>query len=470
MAKKAEPSGPSMERLSFSGSELRAVLEEVHDYHAIFAPLYARREQRQWSELYLQGLVSPEIERKSIEPMVLTIQGANLNAVRAVQQFIGAGAWEDGPVLTQHRREVQVTLGEQDAVITLDGSDFPKQGKESVGTKRQHCGELGKTANCQAGVFLGYVSRKGYTLVDRRLYLPHEWVSSPAYRERREKCGVPKELVFRTKNELAGEMIEALVAEAVLTCRWVACDEAFGCDTVLLDRIAAVGLWYFAEVPATTRVWTKRPLMQVPTWCGRGRKPTRPVVPDEQPSPRAVCEIAQSLPKQSWSRHTIKEGSKGPILADFAALRIVAVRDALPGPDVWLVLRRHLETDEVKYYLCNAPAETSLDELVRISGLRWPIETCFEEGKQHLGMGDYEVRSWTGWHHHMTLCILAHHLIVRVQLRLKKNTSVHPAPGRPSPIGPVTEAAVRSGVGPQGHCVPTGSQPCCPQVSSPTAT
>jgi SRSO17 transposase len=459
-----------MEPLCFSESELRAVVEEVHDYHAIFAPLYARREQRQWGELYLQGLVSPDIERKSIEPMVLTIQGANINAVRAVQQFVGAGAWDDGVILKQHRREVQATLGEEDAVITLDGSDFPKQGKESVGTKRQHCGELGKTANCQAGVFLGYVSRKGYTLVDRRLYVPEEWVRSPAYQERREKCGVPKDLVFRTKNELAGEMIEALVAQAALTCRWVACDEAFGCDTGLLDRIAAVGLWYFAEVPENTRVWTKRPIAQVPTWCGRGRKPKRPVIPEGQPSPRAVSEIAQRLPTQSWSRHTIKEGSKGPIVADFAALRVVAVRDALPGPDVWLVLRRHLETGEVKYYLCNAPAETSLDELVRISGLRWPIETCFEEGKQHLGMGDYEVRSWAGWHHHMTLCILAHHLIVRVQLKLKKNTSVHPAPGRPSPIGSVTEAAVRSGMGPWGHCVSTGSQPCCPQISSPTAT
>jgi SRSO17 transposase len=470
MEKEVESAGPTMEALSFSESELRVVLQEVHAYHAIFAPLYGRREQREWGEFYLRGLVSPDIERKSIEPMVLTLRGADANAVRAVQQFVGAGAWDDGAILKQHRKEVQVTLGEEDGVITLDGSDFPKQGKDSVGTKRQHCGQLGKTANCQAGVFLGYVSRKGYTLLDRRLYLPKEWITSPEYEDRREKCGIPKDIVFRTKNELAAQMIEGLVAEGVLSCRWVACDEAFGCDTSLLDRIAAAGLWYFAEVPENTRLWTQRPVTQVPPWSGRGRKPQRLVVPAGQPSPRPVSEMAQALPMKSWNRHSIKEGSKGPIFADFAALRVLAVRNGLPGPDVWLVLRRNLETAEVKYYLCNAPAETPLSELVRISGLRWPIETCFEEGKQYLGMGHYEVRSWTGWHHHLTLCILAHHLIVRVQLKLKKNTSVHSAPSCPAPIRPVAEAAVRSELGDRGYRVSTGSQPCCPQGSSPTAT
>jgi SRSO17 transposase len=468
MAKKVKPAGPTVERLTFSGPELRAVLQEVHDYHAIFAPLYGRREQREWGEVYLRGLVSPEIEKKSIEPMVLTLKGADANAVRAVQQFVGSGAWDDEAILRRHRREVQVTLGEQDGVITLDGSDFPKQGKESVGTKRQHCGQLGKTANCQAGVFLGYVSRKGYTLLDRRLYLPREWVTSPEYQQRREKCGVPENIVFRTKNELAAEMLEALVAEPTLSCRWVACDEAFGCDTSLLDRIAATGLWYFAEVPENTRVWTQRPITKVPSWSGRGRKPHRLVVPAGQPSPRPVSEVAQALPTGAWSRHSIKEGSKGPILADFSALRVAAVRDGLPGSEVWLVLRRNLDTAEVKYYLCDAPAETALSELVRISGLRWPIETCFEEGKQYLGMGDYEVRSWAGWHHHMTLCILAHHLIVRVQSRLKKNTSVYSAPGRPAPIGPAPEASLRPELGDGGYHVSASSQPRCLQGSSPT--
>ena len=130
--------------------------------------------------------------------------------------------------------------------------------------------------------------------------------------------------------------------------------------------------------------------------------------------------MASALPAEAWRRQTIKEGSQGPMVADFAALRVVAVRDALPGPDVWLVLRRHMETQELKTYLSNAPIDTPLETLVRMSGMRWPIETCFEDGKQLLGMGDYEVRSWTGWHHHMTLVILAHFFVVRMSLRFKK--------------------------------------------------
>ena len=132
---------------------------------------------------------------------------------------------------------------------------------------------------------------------------------------------------------------------------------------------------------------------------------------------------------EHWSRHTIKEGSKGPIVADFAVLRVINVRDGLPGGEVWLVLRRNIATREVKFFLSNAPVETELTTLVRISGMRWPIETCFEDGKQFLGMGDYEVRSWIGWHHHMTLCILAHHFLVRVQQEFKKNSEADSAPG-----------------------------------------
>jgi SRSO17 transposase len=130
--------------------------------------------------------------------------------------------------------------------------------------------------------------------------------------------------------------------------------------------------------------------------------------------------VATALPAEAWTRQTIKEGSQGPMVAEFAARRGVAVRDTLPGPDVWLVLRRHLETGELKTYLCHAPVDTALEQLVHMSGMRWPIETCFEDSKQLLGMGDYEVRSWTGWHHHMTLIILAHFFVVRMSLRLKK--------------------------------------------------
>jgi|SRR5215471_11317740 len=395
------------------------LVEELREYHAIYSPLFQRREQREGADKYLRGLLL-EIPRKSIEPMVLALEGANAKAVRTLQLFISEGTWDDETLLHRHWQEVDTLLGEDDGVLTLDGSDFLKQGQASVGVKRQYCGEVGKRANCQAGVYLGYASRQGYTLVDRRLYLPQEWVADERYAERRRRCGVPAALTFKTKPTLGWEMMQAVHQASTLRARWVTCDEAFGRDTSLLDHIDGIGLWYFAEVPHDTQVWRQRPATAVPPWSGRGRKPTRTRRQAGEAEPEAVALLAASVPADRWVRRTIKEGSKGPLVAQFAALRVIAMREGLPGPEVWLVLRRNLVTGELKAYLCNAPADTPLAMLVRLSGMRWPIETCFEDGKQYLGMGDYEVRSWRGWHHHMTLCILAHFFLVRACLRLKK--------------------------------------------------
>jgi SRSO17 transposase len=250
-----------------------------------------------------------------------------------------------------------------------------------------------KRANCQAGVFLGYASVYDYTLVDRRLYLPQEWVEDAAYADRQRKCGVPVDLVFQTKPALGWEMIREVVDDQRWRCRWVTCDEACGRDTAFLDQVAGSGLWYFAEVPHDTRVWRQRPTTVVPQWAGRGRTPTRRRLGAGQPEAEAVTVVAASMPAAAWRRRVIKEGAKGPIGADFVCMRVVAVRAGLPGPEVWLLLRHHVDTGELKTYVYNTPSATALETLVRVSGMRWPIETCFEEGKQYLGMGDYAVRS-----------------------------------------------------------------------------
>lgn len=420
--------------------EVDHLVDALQDYHAIYSPLFQRREQREWSADYLYGLML-EIPRKSVEPMVLALKGADTNAVRAMQQFVGAGAWQDTALLRRHWHEVDVTLGEEDGVLTLDGSDFLKQGKESVGVKRQYCGEVGKRANCQAGVFLGYASALGYTLLDRRLYLPQEWVEDEALTARRRQCGVPPDIRFQTKPELGWEMIRAVLDEQTLRGRWLTCDEAFGRDTAFLDHVAGSGLWYFAEVPHDTRVWHRRPRTVLPAWSGRGRRPRHRQLCAGEPVAEVVTAWAETVPADQWQRREIKEGSKGPMVADFAAVRVVAVREGLPGPDVWLVCRRHVETGELKTYLCNAPASLSLETLARLSGMRWPIETCFEQGKQYLGMGDYEVRSWRGWHHHMTLCILAHFFLVRQQQRLKKRAWPDRAASASAVDGRATQAS-----------------------------
>jgi SRSO17 transposase len=402
--------------LDLTPAEVAALAEELMDYQAAFAGLYFRKEQAHWGYKYLQGLMLP-IERKSIEPMALALDGGN---VQAMQQFVGQGQWADEPLLHQHWRLVEETLGEADGVCIVDGSDFPKQGEHSVGVARQWCGRLGKVDNCQAGVFAAYASRKGYTLLDRRLYLPEDWFDA-AHRERWQRCGSPEETPFTTKPALALEMLQTIVTAGTPRFCWVTCDEAFGRDTGFLDGVAALPRWYVAEVPHDTQVWTRRPGTAVPVALGRGRRPRKARLLSGEPAPQRVDQLAAMVPTGGWHPCLITEGSKGPLVAEFAIHRGVAVRAGLPGPDVWIVLRRGLgEHPELKTYLSNAPAYTPLTELVRVAGMRWPIETAFEESKGGLGLDHYEVRTWLGWHHHMTLCLLAHHFLVRARQRVKK--------------------------------------------------
>jgi SRSO17 transposase len=415
-------------KMDLAIEDIEHLVEELRAYHALYSPLFQRRAQRDAAHVYLQGLLAA-LPRKSIEPLVLAVEGVAPHAVRAMQSFISEGRWADERLWHQHWKEVERDLGADDGVLMVDGSDVPTQGVHSAGVKRQYGGELGKRANCQAGVFVGDVSTTGDTLLDRRLSLPEEWVTDDASAARRTQCGIPPESTVKTKPALAQEMIAAVVKSQGLRCRWVVADEAFGNDTGVLDGVAGLGLWYLAEVPPTTRVWRERPATHVPPWRGRGRRPQRERLVAGAPAGRTGLEVAAALPVEAWSRQTIKEGSQGPMVAECAAMRVIAVRDALPGPDVWLVLRRHMETGELKTYLCHAPRDTALETPVRMSGMRWPIATCFEDRKPLLGMGDYAVRSWPGWHHHMTLVMLAHFFVVRLSLRLKKSACGHVTSG-----------------------------------------
>lgn len=406
-------------KMHVTTGDLELLVEELRAYHAVYRPLFRRRDQRAGAYTYLHGLLS-ELPRKSIEPMVLAWEGVHPKAVRAMQACISEGAWDDETLLHRHWQEGATDLSTDDGVLMVDGSDFPKQGEHSVGVKRQYCGELGTRANGQAGVLLGYASQQGYTLGDRRLYLPQEWLHDAVYPERRKACGIPEHVVFTTKPMLGWAMLQAVVQAGTLRCRWVTGDEAFGRDTTLLDNSAGLGLGYFAAVPHDTHVWPERPGTAVPAWSGRGRRPQRQRVVEGQHEAQTVVERAVALPTATWSRQLIQEGSQGPLVADCATMRVIGVRNGWPGPEVWLGLRRHVETGELKTSLSNAPGDMAAETLVRMSGMRWPIETCCEDGKQRLGLGDYDVRSWTGWHQHMTLVILAHFFVVRLSLRLKK--------------------------------------------------
>jgi SRSO17 transposase len=439
---------------------------ELVTYHAQFHDLFQRREQREWSAFYLRGQLA-DLERKTVEPMVLALHGPDLAAVRAGQQFLGEGAWEDGPILARHQRLVAESLGESDGVVICDGSGFPKQGTHSVGVAPQYCGALGKIANCQQGVFAAYASRKGYTFLDRRLYMPEEWFDA-AHAPLRQRYGVPPGLRFQTEPQLALEMVQGLVERAAVPFGWVVADEHYGMIPTFLDGVAATGKWYFAEVPASTKVWVGEPEVEPsgPGPWGRPRKHRRVVA--GTPPTAEVRQIAARLPARAWRRYTIKEGSKGPIAADFAFVRVTRARRGRPGLAGWLILRRSLNgAKELKYFLSNAPASCPHAAQVRVSGLRWPVETAIEEAKGELGMDHYEVRTWCGWHHHMTQTFLAHHFLVRMRLWLKKSPSADAGPDSGVVGGRVAAPPAEHARGAGTRALLSGAQLCRLSVASP---
>ena len=398
-----------------------AMCQALTDYHRLFQECFYRREQRHWSALYLCGQLS-NVERKTIEPMLLELVGPDRNAVRAAQEFIGAGRWEALEMIHRHQELVAQSLGHSHGVVIVDGSGFPKQGECSVGVAWQYCGRLGKLANCQEGVFVVYNSPLGYTFLNGRLYLPEEWFDRD-HQARWQDCGIPGGTRFRTEPELALEMIRDLVEREVLPFQWVTCDEHFGQNPGFLDGVAALGKWYFAEVPSNTRVWLHTPAVE-PAGPGLlGRPRIRARVKLDAPPAWELRELAARMPKTQWQRLTIQEGSKGPMVADFAWLRVTTIRNRLPGPRGWAIFRRSLtEPTEIKYYLSNAPVGIAPRTMADMSGQRWPIETIFEEAKGEVGMDHYETRTWVGWHHHMAQTFLAHHFLMQVRAQLKKVT------------------------------------------------
>lgn len=425
--RQAPPSGRKANARLRESSRITA-RHELVAFHRVFAGHFHRAEQRCWSAFYLCGQLA-DLERKTIEPMVLALLGVAPKVIRAVQQFIGQSPWAIAPFIEQLEALVADTLGDPVGVLIADGSGFPKRGKHSAGVAWQYCGRLGKVENCQEGVFLVYASAKGQAFLNGRLYLPEDWFA-PDNADRWEACGIPPQTPFRTEPEIALELIGQVVDRDRVAFRWVTADADFGRDPGFLDSLGDLGKWYLAEVPKNTRVWLRTPRVQPPgpSLVGRPRLHPR-VYPSAAPA-ETVEAIAGHWPVARWKRCCIKEGSQGPMWAEFVWVRVTALRNELPGPRQWLVIRRNLDQErKIKYYLSNAPADCPPAELVRLTGYRWPMETAIEEAKGEAGMDHYETRSWLGWHHHMVQTFLAHLFLVRLQKVLQKNFSHHHQPG-----------------------------------------
>jgi SRSO17 transposase len=400
---------------NLTAEDIHHMVDALKATYQIYRPAFERRDQAAHGWVYLKGLLS-DIPRKVIERIALRF-GVN---VRSLQHFMGQSPWACAELLTIHQGLVVETLGEGDGVLLIDESGMVKQGEHSVGVARQWCGSVGKVANSQVGVYLGYASRKGYSLLDARLFLPEQWFAE-THRQLRQLCAVPEALSYQTKPEIGLEMLHKAFERGELPCQWVAADALYGDSPAFRDGIAALGKWYFVEVSCSAHVWQEKPEVYLPPWKGRGRRPARLRLRNPEHRSQRVDALVQQLPTQAWIRAKIKEGSKGPLVCDFACLRVIEVRKGLPGPDSWLVIRRNIDDpSEIKYYFSNAPATIDPLQLVRLSGMRWPVEMIFRTGKVEIGFDHYELRSWLGWHHHMFFAGLAHLFLVRMRIFFHK--------------------------------------------------
>lgn len=336
---------------------------------------------------------------------------------QSLQHFISESPWDEGGAIAELQRFASELIGDEDnASLHIDESGFPKQGKDSVGVKRQYCGRLGKVDNCQVGVFLGYANEGYRTLIDKRLYLPKEWIEDI---ERRKKCAVPEGVEFKTKAELGLEMI-LRARERGVPFGWVGMDCFYGQQPELLKKFDGDNIIYIADIPCDARVWLEKPKTEIPERKGsRGRQPIRECLVDGEPSPMQVQKIAK-LESIKWHHVFIRDTERKEMWAQITCLRVYPVNDGLPCKETWLVIRKNDGEDEIKYQLSNAPPETSAERLGKMSASRYWIERAIQDAKGEVGMADYQVRGWLGWHHHMTMTLLAMLFLLDLLVELKE--------------------------------------------------
>jgi len=401
--------------------DVRAAAERLVQFHRRFAPLFGKDQAQDHAYTYLKGLLCCP-ERKSIEPIALCV---GTGQVSGLQKFIAVAPWDAGGV----QDEIQSVFADELApsaagtpigtVGVIDESGFSKKGTKSAGVARQHNGRLGKEDNRQVGVYLIGVAPAGSALLDHRLYLPRSWYEGDEAARRREEAHIPEGTPFRTKPQIAGELVRDVVVTGVVGLDWVTADEAYGQNGELLDELEGLGQRYLMEVPTTTTVWAEDPASCVPPYSGRGQPPRRP----SRDAVRSVVALAAGLPAGAWRRLRVREGAVGPLVFEFAAVRAWAVRHRKPGPPIWVLIRRSLEAEpEVKYYVSNGDAATPPGVLAGVACTRHQVEDFLEDSKSYLGMAQYETRSWVGWHHHMALVGLAHLFVVLTRRVLKKKS------------------------------------------------
>lgn len=402
--------------------DVKDFINELRGFHEQFADCFQRSESREHFFNYMAGQFSP-LERKSIEPIALAIEDGN---VRSMQRFVSDAPWDDDKMIAKYRSFVNDDLGHPDGALIFDESSFVKKGQDSIGVARQYCGAIGKVDNCQVGVFAAYVSESGYALVDKRLFIPDKWFADD-YLERRQKCKLPQEMVFRTKPELAVEMLNAISKEDVLPFKYVLADTIYGASPEFICAVEALpDKTYFVSVTKDTLCWLRRPMTITKEYRWGGKHRTKTVLLDPQSKPLSVADLAANINDYFWYRRQVSEGTKGPIVYEFTRRQVILAAAGLPNKTVWLLIRRTLGDDpDYSFFISNASSNSRLRTLVWLSGLRWAIEQCFEETKSELGMDHYEVRKFPGWQHHILTCLLAHFFLWHLKIRMGKKSTVY---------------------------------------------
>jgi SRSO17 transposase len=344
----------------------------LEDLHARIAGRFRRAEARARAKRYLTGLLS-QVERKNGWQLAEHLGEAG---PQGVQRLLNAADWDADAVRDDLRAYAAEHLGDPAGVLIVDETGFLKKGTKSVGVARQYSGTAGRIENCQIGVFLGYASAKGRTFLDRELYLPREWADDAA---RRREAGVPAEVAFATKPELAKRMLERA---AGAPAAWVTADAVYGDDGGFRQWLEGAARPYVLAVSGHHPVWR----------AGTQERADR---------------LVAALPQQAWAPLSAGAGSQGERLYDWACVRLPYER--APGTAQWLLARRSLsDPTDFAYYRAFGPAATPVAELVRVAGMRWAVEASFEDAKGAVGLDHYEVRKWTAWYRHVTLALLAH--------------------------------------------------------------
>ena len=386
---------------------------------------------------YCAGLVLPG-DRKSVEPMAARLEPTRVRAThQSLHHLVAKADWSDAAMLAAVRARVLPAIERHGAIRAwiIDDTGFPKKGTHSVGVARQYCGQLGKQDNCQVAVSLSAANDHASLPVAYQLYLPEAWANDSA---RRAKTGVPYDIAFQTKPQIALEQIRTALLSG-LPGAVVLADAGYGVDTDFRDGITGLGLRYVVGIQSSTTLWPpgKGPLPPKP-WSGRGRPPSL-LRRDDKHKPVPAKELAVNLPPTAWRRITWREGTNARLASRFAAVRVrPAHRDtdrSEPRPEEWCLIEWPKgEELPTKYWFSTLPANTALAELVREAKRRWRIERDYQDLKQELGLGHYEGRGWRGFHHHATLCIAAYGFLVAERAAIPPSAAARAALVRAPPI------------------------------------